>query len=222
MVHLRQEVVGQGAGVHGDPHQAVAEEGVKEDRRHRDGHAQERHHQGVRDAAGQLLRLGGAALGQLHEALDHAEDRAHQADHRAERADGAQVVDELFLARADRVHHVVGRLAGVLDAVLQPGHAGAQHPGQERAVAAAQVEGLLELPFVDGVGEVVHEGRWHRGAQAQVDDQQHDQGHEADGHQEQERPEEQARRADDVREHAAGGAFFAAVLGEGRRGEYQQ
>src|ERR1700736_5444517 len=63
VIHLGQEVVRKVAGVHRDAHQAIAKEGVKEDGRHRDGHAQKRHHEGMRDALGQLLRFRRAALG---------------------------------------------------------------------------------------------------------------------------------------------------------------
>src|SRR5262249_30610149 len=49
VIHLRQQVVGNVGGVHGQADEAVAEEGVAEDGRHRQGDAQERHDQGVRD-----------------------------------------------------------------------------------------------------------------------------------------------------------------------------
>ena len=140
-----------------------------EDGGHRQADADHGHDEGVRQVVGQFLRAGGVAfLAQVAEAEDHTVNRADQPEQRPEGADHRQVADELFLAGLDAADHVEGRFAGILDAVLQAGHAGGQDPAQEGAVFLRHFIGFLELALVDRIGELIDEPRRNGQAHAQV------------------------------------------------------
>src|SRR6185437_14454028 len=68
VVHLRQQVVGDVADIHRDADETITEESVEEDSGHRERDADQRDAQGVRDAVGQVRRVGCAAAAQFHEA----------------------------------------------------------------------------------------------------------------------------------------------------------
>ena len=99
-----------------------------------------------------------AALAMVWETLDHAPDRADQADHRAEGADGGEVADPALHRHDELGRGLVHRLLGLGPAVREVGDPGAHELRQEGVVVAAGVVGVLELAVLDGHFKAVDQG----------------------------------------------------------------
>lgn len=131
VVHLRQKVIRNMVGFHGDAGDSVPEERIEENGGHRQSNPEQGHYQSVGNTVGESRGVRRRAAAQFDERENHTKHRSDQPEHWPQRSNYGGVVVLLFFVALDAFESIFRHVAGIFQAVLQSAHPGGQHSVSE-------------------------------------------------------------------------------------------